>query len=245
MSQVSSLQNPAIKLLRSLADKKHRRETGLFVAEGRKVLGRARSEGWEPEYYVSRWEPEPWGGAQLVKVEDKVMAALSSQSNPPDVLAVFKQRLAPSVRQAGTWVALEDLRDPGNLGGIIRTADAVGAAGVILTGDSCDPWGPECVRATMGSIFGVALARLSKEALISLCREWPGDVVGTAMNAATNYRRAYAAPTLFIMGSEGAGLSAGLAAACSVMVGIPMPGKTESLNVAIAAALMLYETVNT
>lgn len=96
----------------------------------------------------------------------------------------------------------------------------------------------------MGSIFGVPLVKLAKENLIALCREWPGETVGTAMTASASYRRHYGEPALIVMGSEGAGLSPQLREACSLLVSIPMPGKTESLNVAVATALMLYETVN-
>jgi RNA methyltransferase, TrmH family len=243
MTGITSLQNPTVKLVRSLAEKKRRKELGLFMAEGRKVLERARREDWEPDYVLATSAPEDWGKAQRFSVDDKVMAALSSQNNPQDEIAVFRQRWAARPEPKGVWVALEDMRDPGNLGTIIRTADAAGAAGVILAGDSCDPWGPDCVRATMGSIFAVPLVRMQTAALADLCRAWPGEVVGTHLGARQSYRRPYAPPTLLVMGSEGRGLSDTLAAACSTLVRIPMNGGTESLNVAIATALMLYETV--
>jgi TrmH family RNA methyltransferase len=138
-------------------------------------------------------------------------------------------------------VALEDMRDPGNLGTIIRTADAAGASGVILAGQSCDPYSPDCVRATMGSIFAMPLVRLDQMAFLDIVKAWPGESVGTQMKAATSYRRAYAAPTLLVMGSEGKGLSEEAANACSTLVRIPMKGGAESLNVAIATGIMLFE----
>ncbi len=243
MPVVTSLQNPAVKLVRSLADKKHRKDHGLFVAEGRKVLERARSEDWEPTQVFATRHPESWGKAELFSVDAKVMAALSSQNNPLEELAVFRQRWLSAAKPSGLWVALEDMRDPGNLGTIIRTVDAAGAAGVILAGQSCDPWGPECVRATMGSIFAVPLVKMKTPELIALCKTWPGDVVGTHLSAKANYRRPYKAPTLLVMGSEGSGLSEPLSKACNTLVRIPMPGKAESLNVAIATGLMLFEAV--
>ncbi len=243
MLTVTSSQNPTIKLIRSLSDKKNRQATGLFVAEGDKVLDRARAEGWEPAYLLSTVASNAWGKAALLRVDDKVMAAVSSQRNPPPTIGVFHQRWSNDVRREGVWVALENMRDPGNLGTIIRTADAAGAAGVILVGQSCDPWGPDCVRATMGSIFGVSLVKMNLEAFLALCRNWPGDVVGTHLRAVEGYRRSYKSPTLFVMGSEGEGLSEAAAAACSKLVRIPMTGGAESLNVATATALMLYETV--
>ena len=238
---VTSAQNPTIKLIRSLEDKKHRQEHGLFVAEGRQVLERARAEGWEPVYLLTSAYCEPWGEAALMKVDDKIMGQVSAQKNPPDRIGVFRQRWAETVKPDGVWVALEDMRDPGNLGTIIRTADAAGAAGVILTGQSCDPWAGDCVRATMGSIFGMPLVKLEQTAFLSLLKQWPGESVGTHLKATESYRRSYGSPTLLVMGSEGRGLSEEASAACSRLVRIPMKGGAESLNVAIATGLMLFE----
>ncbi|MBZ0216684.1 MAG: RNA methyltransferase, partial [Fimbriimonadaceae bacterium] len=141
----------------------------------------------------------------------------------------------------GVWIALEDMRDPGNLGTIIRTADAVAASGVILVGQSCDPYSGDCVRATTGSIFGVPLVRMETEVFIALCKTWRGDVVGTHLKGTEDFRRTYRSPTMLVMGSERRGLSEELAAACNSLVRIPMPGGAGSLNVATATALMLYE----
>lgn len=243
MLVISSSNNPTIKLIRSLAEKKHRNDTGLFVAEGANVLERARSEGWEPDYLLTTTHADPWGKAALLRVDEKIIASVSSQKNPPPVLGVFRQKWGEIGTPGGTWVALEDMRDPGNLGTIIRTADAAGASGVILVGQSCDPWGPDGVRATMGSIFGVPLVRMQQSAFLGLCRAWPGEVAGTHLKATESYRRSYGQPTLLVMGSEGRGLSDELAAACSTLVRIPMRGGAESLNVAIATALVLYETI--
>lgn len=243
MLTITSPHNPTLKLIRSLAEKRHRQEQGLFIAEGPKVLDRARAEGWEPAYLLTTRHAEPWGQAVLMKVDDKIMASVSAQNNPPELIGVFRQKLTPAAEPEGTWVALEDMRDPGNLGTIIRTADAAGASGIILAGQSCDPFAPDCVRATMGSIFGVKLVRLEQKPFLDLLRAWPGETVGTQMKAAESYRRAYKNPTLLVMGSEGKGLTREALAACSTLVSIPMKGGAESLNVAIATALMLYEAI--
>ena len=238
---VTSAQNPTIKLIRSLDDKKHRQEHGLFVAEGAKVLDRARQEGWEPVYLLSTGHMEAWGKATLIQVDERVMGQVSAQKNPPAEIGVFRQRWADAVKPDGVWLALEDMRDPGNLGTIIRTADAAGAAGVILAGQSCDPWAQDCVRATMGSIFGVKLVRMEQPAFLAFLRQWPGESVGTHLKASESYRRTYPTPSLLVMGSEGRGLSEEAASACSSLVHIPMKGGAESLNVAIATGLMLFE----
>ncbi len=243
MVPVTSPQNPAIKLIRSLSEKKFRQETGLFVAEGWEMLDRARKAGWVPEHLVSTEAISAWGETRPILVTGKVMEGLSGQNNPQSALATFKQRYENDVVQDGVWVALEDMRDPGNLGTIIRTADAVAASGIILVGQSCDPYSGDCVRATTGSIFGVPLVRMETAAFIALCKSWRGDVVGTHLKGIEDFRRSYKSPTLFVMGSERRGLSEELAAACSSLVRIPMPGGAESLNVATATALMLYEAV--
>lgn len=243
MLTITSPHNPTIKLIRSLSEKRYRQEHGLFVAEGPKVLERARAEGWEPVYLLTTRHAEPWGDAVLMKLDDKLMASVSAQSNPPEVIGVFRQKLTAEVEPRGIWLALEDMRDPGNLGTIIRTADAAGAAGVVLAGQSCDPFAPDCIRATMGSIFAVKLVKLEQKPFLDLLRAWPGETVGTQMQAAESYRRSYKEPSLLVMGSEGKGLSRDALAACSTLVSIPMRGGAESLNVAIATALILYEAV--
>lgn len=241
MPLITSLQNPTIKLIRSLAEKKYREETGLFVAEGTEVLGRARHEGWEPVYLVATTAAAAWGKAQRLTVAEKVMQSLSAQKNAPTMLGVFQQRFADRIEPKGIWIALEEMRDPGNLGTIIRTADAVAAQGVILVGPSCDPYSREAVRASMGSIFGPPLARMAGARFIALCKSWPGESIGSHLQGTEDCRRTYKRPTLLVMGSEGNGLSAEMAAACSALVRIPMKGGAESLNVAVAAGLMLYE----
>jgi len=241
MVPVTSLQNPTIKLIRSLSEKKFRQELGLFVAEGWDMLDRARKAGWAPEHLLSTEPISAWGETQPLLVSEKIMEGLSGQNNPHSALATFKQRFQSEITQKGVWVALEDMRDPGNLGTIIRTADAVAASGIILVGQSCDPFSRDCVRATTGSIFGVPLVRMEADAFIALCKNWQGDVVGTHLKATEDFRRAYKSPTLLVMGSERPGLSDELAKACNALVRISMPGGAESLNVATATALMLYE----
>jgi RNA methyltransferase, TrmH family len=183
-------------------------------------------------------------GARVLAVSNKVMASLSAQGNPPEVMGVFRQRIGegmPFPDPCDVWVGLDRIRDPGNLGTIIRTADAVNAAGIILIGQCCDPWSSECVRATMGSIFAVPLVQVNEAGAIEGAQRWPGEIVATRMEGEEDYRRSYRGPVLLLMGSEGHGLSPALASCAGISVRIPMTGGSESLNVAIATALMLYE----
>jgi TrmH family RNA methyltransferase len=255
---ITSLQNDRVKLIRSLEMRKARRETNLFAAEGASLLVTAREAGWAPRMLVFLARSAQGGvarellawavaaGAECLEVSQAVLAKLAAKENPQTMLGVFEQRWAPEEAakssQEGLWVALEAVRDPGNLGTIIRTADAVSAGGVILVGTSCDPYSHEAVRASMGSIFNVPLVRMSLERFLASIAGWTGDVVGTHLEGREDFRGVrYRAPTLLVMGSEGPGLSPALTAACSRLVKIPMAGRLDSLNLAVATALMLYE----
>lgn len=170
--------------------------------------------------------------------------ALARVHEPRGIGAVVRQRWTPlaDARPAGCWVALETVQSPGNLGAIIRTGEAVGAAGLILIGDAVDPYDPACVRATMGSLFAQRLVRTSAEKL----RAWAGQhgvlMAGTSPDAAVDYRAvAYRPPVVLLMGWERRGLSAEGQSLCDVMVRIPMAGRTDSLNLAVATGVMLYE----
>jgi TrmH family RNA methyltransferase len=184
-------------------------------------------------------------GGEVVVVTHPILEKISRRDNPQTVLGVFEQAFTPlsAIRHdsAPCWVALEQVRDPGNLGTIIRTADAAGCGGVILIGDCVDPFSVEAVRATMGSVFAVAIARTSPTDFLAWREGWPGSVVGTRLDATVGYRdAAYARPTLILMGNEQAGLTDTLASACDVNVKIPMRGRADSLNLAVATGVMIY-----
>jgi TrmH family RNA methyltransferase len=243
MLPITSPQNPTVKLIRSLEDKKARREHGLFVAEGLAMLERAADCGWTPEDYLATKPAWIWDAHKPLLVSDKIMSTLSAQNNPHDVLATFKQRWLPHPTKTGNWLALEDIRDPGNLGTIIRTADAASVAGIILVGDCCDPYSSECVRASTGSIFALPISKMPVPSFVDFLKGWPGTSLATRMDAKSDYREESAGPHLIVLGSEAKGLSDAVSAACKKKVSIPMKPGVESLNVATAAALMLYQTV--
>lgn len=255
---ITSLTNDRIKAIRALEMRKVRKETGLFVAEGTSLLVTARDHGFVPEALVYQTGTATSGvarglvrhaldaGSEVLEVSEAVLAKLASKDNPQTLLGVFRQRFieppAPAKVGQGTWLALEEIRDPGNLGTIVRTADAAGCAGVILVGTTCDPYAIEAIRATMGSIFAVPLVKMDQQAFVALARAWPGDVIGTHLAAREDFRKVdYKDPVLLLMGGEGPGLSSGAAASCTTLVKIPMAGELDSLNLAIATALMLYQ----
>jgi TrmH family RNA methyltransferase len=138
----------------------------------------------------------------------------------------------------------ERLRDPGNLGTILRTGDAVGAGGLILIGESVDPFSVEAVRASMGALFTVPIIQAEWADFIAWLRAGPGQLVGLSLDTDTDYRAArYAAPSFLLTGNEAQGMPPDYAAACDLLVKIPMLGKADSLNAAVATAVMAYEVL--
>jgi TrmH family RNA methyltransferase len=257
--KVTSLANPLVKEMRALHLKKHREETGLFIAEGQKLARDAVDGGWPIHTlaYAAKLAGEPAIGAlaaaakasggTVLEVSAPVLEKITRRDNPQTVVGLFRQRFVPEagVGRAGIWVALDRVRDPGNLGTIVRTADAAGLAGVALVGTSCDPFALEAVRATMGSIFHMPLVRLSEEALIAQAKRHGARLVGTHLTAGTiDYRAAdYSPPLILLMGNEQQGLTGTLTAACDQLVRIPMRGRTDSLNLAVSTGLMIYEAL--
>jgi TrmH family RNA methyltransferase len=256
--RITSLANPLVKEIRGLALPKNRKASGLFVAEGLKLVADAVDASWAIRTLVHAdtvgHQPlvkrlaatARGGGATVLAVSEAVLGKISRRDNPQTVLGVFEQRTLPAkaIRPGAdaVWVALESVRDPGNLGTIVRTVDAAGASGVMLIGDTVDPFSIEAVRATMGSIFNVALCRLRPAEFATIAGGWPGMVVGTHLAATVDYRDAlYRTPVLLIMGGERAGLSADIARLCKPLVRIPMGGRADSLNLAVATGVMLFE----
>lgn len=258
VKQITSLTNPLVKEIRGLALAKNRKASGLFVAEGLKLVADAFDSGWPirtlvhsqevaNEKLVSRLSANTVaGGGQVLAVSEAVLGKITRRDNPQTVIGVFGQRITPlsKVRPENDdlWVGLEAVRDPGNLGTILRTVDAVGAKGAILIGETVDPFSLETVRATMGSIFHVTIARASQSGFEKFRADWPGSVVGTHLDGTLDYRAAdYRSPVLLLMGREQSGLSLVLADTCDSLVKIPMAGRADSLNLAVATGIMLFE----
>jgi TrmH family RNA methyltransferase len=254
---VTSLNNPTVKAARALHMRKARQESGLFLAEGLKLVAEGVALGRAPRIVLHAAEASALpafgavagatarAGGDVIEVSQSILEKVSRRDNPQTVVAVFEQAFSAlwdlDPAAAPTWVALEAVRDPGNLGTIVRTVDAAGAGGVILIDETCDPYSVEAVRATMGSIFAVPIYRTSAEVFAAWRAGWPGSVVATLLTATTDYRLAdYPRPTLILMGPEQAGLSPRLAALCDLAVKIPMRGRADSLNLAVATGIMLY-----
>lgn len=256
-SVITSLSNDTVKAVRALHMRKEREATGRFLAEGLKFIGEALDQGRAPVMLLIGQDARPHplleraktetrkAGGKIIVVTHAILEKISRRDNPQTVLGVFEQIFTPLSaivpQSAPCWVALEQVRDPGNLGTIIRTADAAGCGGVILIDDCVDPYSVEAVRATMGSVFAVAIARATAEEFLAWRKRWPGSVIGTRLDATAGYRdAAFQTPALVLMGNEQAGLTDRLAAACDVNVKIPMRGRADSLNLAIATGVMVY-----
>ncbi len=258
---ITSLANEKVKAARALHLRKDREASGLFLAEGLKIAVEAMELGFPPR--VVMFGPEGADhpllhrlcayarahGGDVLQVGRDILEKVSRKENPQTVVAVFAQRLLPlaeldAYRESGAggvWVALHRVRDPGNLGTIVRTADAAGCGGVVLVGDCCDPFSVEAVRATMGSIFAVPIFATTEAEFLAWRAGWPGSVVGTLLSATDDFRRAdYRRPTLLLMGNESHGLPPDMAAACDAAVKIPMRGRADSLNLAVATGVMIY-----
>ena len=254
---VTSLSNPTVKAVRALHLRKERDETGLFVAEGLKNVIEGVDTGHTPTILLHGPEAADHpmlrkavqatadGGGEVIEVTQDILAKVSRRDNPQAVVGVFRQQFQPleaiKPQSAPCWVALHRVRDPGNLGTIVRTADAAGCGAVILVGECCDPYSVEAVRATMGSIFAVPLVKASEDAFAAWRTGWPGSVVGTLLSATASHAEAnYRKPALILMGNEQQGLPPEMAALPDLNVKIPMRGRADSLNLSVATGVMIY-----
>jgi TrmH family RNA methyltransferase len=256
--EITAFSNTTVKRLRSLRDKKARKEEGLFLAEGLRIITEARDSRRLPEIIMFSAEgarhplagdiiaaTEAAGGDAIETTPD-ILSKASGKDNPQMLLAAYRQpdtALDAIDRGAAPiWFVAQALRDPGNIGTILRTGDAVGAGGLILIDDSADPYSVEAVRASMGAIFTQQVAKASWEEFLPWLRSGPGQLVGTSLQTDHDYLGVdYVAPCFLLIGNEQQGLPQSYGDACDVLVKIPMAGRADSLNAAIAAAVMAFQ----
>jgi TrmH family RNA methyltransferase len=255
--EITGFSNPLVKETRALRDKKARRETGQFLAEGLRILTEGLEAGFKP---IQLWRTEQSADHPLVRqleaaaeetlvTSSDILSKLSGKDNPGQVLGVYAEFATPLTQldrsAANIWLVAQAMRDPGNLGTMLRTGDAVGAGGLILIDDCADPFSVEAVRASMGAIFTQRVARASWAGFIAWLRQGEGQLVGTSLNTDLDYQQPrYAAPTFVLTGNESQGLPEAYEADCDLLVKMPMRGKADSLNAAVATAVMAYEVLN-
>jgi len=258
---ITAFSNPLVKRVRSLREKKGRRTERLFLAEGLRILAEAEEAGRLPVYIffaadsaghpivrrlVARVEA---AGGEAIETDRDILHKLSGKDNPQAVVGVYEEfatDLAAIDRtSAGLWIVAQSLRDPGNLGTILRTGDATGAGGLILVDDCVDPFSVEAVRASMGALFTQRIALARWPDFVDWLRAGPGELVGTSLKATDDYQAPRYTPPLFLLvGNEAQGLPAEYEAECDRLVKMPMLGKADSLNAAVATAVMAYEVIN-
>jgi RNA methyltransferase, TrmH family len=255
---ITSAANPLIKDLRALQEKKHRERAGVFLAEGMRVVLEAVDAGAVLKTLVFASQAADHAvvrrlinaahaqNADIIETTPDILTKLTRKDNPQSVVGVFAAQdhslddLDP--KTSPLWFALEGLKDPGNLGTILRLADAVGAGGVILLDQSCDPFSVEAVRASMGAVFLIPVARASGPAFFAWSQRHGMQVAAATLQDAQDFRAAaYQAPAVLLMGNEQSGLPPAYQQAADLRVKIPMHGKADSLNVALATAVIAYE----
>jgi TrmH family RNA methyltransferase len=258
MSFITSRSNPKVKQARLLRQHKARQSSGLFLVEGIRHVGEAVGAGASIEalYYAPDLLNSEFG-RQLVESQDRagtpcyalapeVFASIAEKENPQGILAVVRQRLA-RLEQLNPhnfdWgVALVSPQDPGNLGTILRAIDSTGASGLILLDDSVDPYHPNAVRASMGTLFWYPVASASFSEFARWASVHGYHIYGTSAHADLEYRQVYTylRPRILLMGSEREGLSSQQAAICEQMIRLPMRGRATSLNLGVATGIFLY-----
>ena len=255
--EITAFSNPAVKLLRSLRDKKARRAEGLFLAEGLRILTEARDSGRLPEIVAFSAEggrhplaaeilaATEAAGGDAIETSAEILSKMSGKDNPQMLLGAYRQpetALASLDRNAAPlWIVAQALRDPGNIGTILRTGDAVGAGGLILIDDCADPFSVEAVRASMGAVFTQQVATARWPEFVAWLRDGNGQLVGTSLKATQDYLDAqYRPPCFLLIGNEQQGLPPDYEDECDSLVKIPMAGRADSLNAAMAAAVMAF-----
>lgn len=258
---ITSLANSTIKSIRALRQRKEREATGRAFIEGIRLVTEAiQSDALieaivvAPELLSSGFAQQLLAeqvaaGVSVIEVSAEVFASLSQKDGPQGLAALVRQRWMPLDRVyltgATGWVALVEVADPGNLGTIMRTADAVGARGLMLLGNSTDPYDPAALRASMGAIFTQKLVRASFAEFAAWKQSRGVFVLGTSDWAGTDYQAVtYLQPLVLLMGSERHGLSPEQQEICDLLVSIPMLGRSDSLNLAVATGVMLYELLS-
>ena len=256
---ITSAANPLVKRVRLLADRKHRRREAAFVVEGIQPVWQAVEAQAEIEVIIVAPEllrhpgatamvaEQEAAGVRVARLSGQLFARISDREGPSGLAAIVRAApvtLAGLAAEADSvFVALHSASNPGNIGTIIRTASAAGAAGLILIGPSADPYDPAAVKASMGALFTVPVATAGSAAeFLDWAHRGRVRVAATsARGSVTCWQADLAPPLAILLGSEGAGLPADVLAAADLRVAIPMTGTAESLNLAVAAGILLYE----
>jgi len=255
---ITSAANPLMKRVRLLADRRHRRRAGAFVVRGVQPVWQAVEAGADIEVLIVAPEllrgpaakmvaEQEARGVRVARLSAELFGRIADRDGPAGLAAIVRKQAATldqlAVRADSVFAALHEVANPGNLGTIIRTADAAGAAGVILVGQCTDPYDPAAVKASMGAVFSVPVGTVSTPAEFLRWARKQGIAVAVTSGAGTGslWETALPQPLAILFGSEGAGLPDELLAAGDLRLRIPMTGTAESLNLAVAAGVLLWQ----
>jgi len=256
--KITSISNPKIKFIKSLLLRKNRSNSGYFLAEGERTCKEAIDHGWFPKYLIYNNERNKSENIDniiekcieekglVLNVSQKILSKISKKSNPQIILGVFQQKLFKinevSDKNSLAWLALERVRDPGNLGTILRTCNATGVASIILVGNCCDPFSPESVRASMGAIFSIKIIHLTKDQFLLWAINKNNKIVTTSLNTKKHYTKCnWGTMPILVMGNEQSGVSKELEKISHESLKLPMLGTSDSLNLSVSTGVFLYE----
>lgn len=258
---ITSLSNPLIKQVRALHQKKARLESGTFLVEGIHPVGEAVNAGWEleailyaPDLLTSTFARDLIArlGTTPQPVSSQVMESLADKENPQGILAVvrqkqtqideFKHSPVPGAQTIRRAAALVSPQDPGNVGTILRTLDAVGADALFLLDGGVELYHPTVIRSSMGTIFWKPVIQTSFDEFVTWARKGNYQLIGTSAHGEVDYQTLVPqSPWILVLGNEQKGLSTAQTNACDVGVSLPMKGRVSSLNLAVAAGVLLYQ----
>lgn len=243
MEHITSLKNPKVAAWKALKDRKGRRESGCFLVEGRKMVEEALASAFDVETVLVQEGMELPDGLTMPVYElpAHVLAAVCDTKTPQGIAAVVRMKEQSALGKH--IVVLDGVQDPGNVGTIIRTADAAGMDGVLLSNQCADVFSPKVLRATMGSIFRMSLRTTDDlPGELTKLREKGYSILSSQLDGTSFYERQGVAERFaLIIGNEGNGVSEQVQQTATHRVRLPMRGGAESLNAAIAAAIMMYE----
>lgn len=247
INRITSRRNPLIvEAVKLLSDTAYRKQSNLIAAEGTKLLFDAMSSGAEVEFAVAT--EDIWTGLEgsgikrLAVVPGQLFKSISTQKTPQGVIFFAGRPTVPEKLEYGSYVVLDGVQDPGNVGTVIRTAAAFGIHGVIVCGSSADPFGPKAVRASMGAVFREAVYQMEYDELFENLNKLGIPLIAAMPSGnASDIRELGTLPAAVVVGSEGSGVSRVLLEKCLAAVTIPMVQGTESLNAAVAASILIWE----
>ncbi len=244
MEHITSTKNPQVAAIKGLKNRKDREAAGTFLVEGSKMVQEALKLAGQ---VLSLWATDERAlnaSCPCYLVPQHVMQALCNTVTPQGIAAVVKLPPAPALKALGhKIIVLDDVQDPGNVGTILRTADAAGFTGAILSTGSADPFSPKCLRATMGSIFRMPILLTGcLSATLEALKPQGFSILAAELSQDDFFRRQGVQSCYgLIIGNEGSGISPAVSAVATHHLALPMAGGAESLNAAIAAGIMMYD----